>query len=100
MTIYVEMFLCFVCLITIYKLRPKSNCWCLLFSGQFNFLATTLRQNDIEPMPSLSDVRQVLSLYAVLPLGMKVTKFIFKMIKNVVYVWLKISVVYRLPRGT
>uniref|UniRef100_A0A3B3C2F2 IQ motif containing with AAA domain 1 like n=1 Tax=Oryzias melastigma TaxID=30732 RepID=A0A3B3C2F2_ORYME len=35
----------------------------------FNYLGTTLRQNDIEPMPSLSDVRQVLSLYAILPLS-------------------------------
>uniref|UniRef100_A0A8C1F222 Zgc:153738 n=2 Tax=Cyprinus carpio TaxID=7962 RepID=A0A8C1F222_CYPCA len=33
------------------------------------YLGTTLRQSDIEPMPSLSDVRQVVALYAVLPLG-------------------------------
>ncbi|KAM9848901.1 dynein regulatory complex protein 11 [Aulostomus maculatus] len=39
------------------------------FLGDFSYLGTTLRQIDIEPMPSLSDVRQVLSLYAVLPLG-------------------------------
>ncbi|XP_072295214.1 dynein regulatory complex protein 11 [Eucyclogobius newberryi] len=39
------------------------------FLGDYSYLGTTLRQNDIEPMPSLSDVRQVLSLYAVLPLG-------------------------------
>ncbi|XP_053710432.1 dynein regulatory complex protein 11 isoform X1 [Synchiropus splendidus] len=39
------------------------------YLGDFSYLGTTLRQNDIEPMPSLSDVRQVLSLYAVLPLG-------------------------------
>uniref|UniRef100_A0A8C9ZUZ5 IQ motif containing with AAA domain 1 like n=1 Tax=Sander lucioperca TaxID=283035 RepID=A0A8C9ZUZ5_SANLU len=38
----------------------------------FTYLGTTLRQNDIEPMPSLSDVRQVLSLYAILPLGSQV----------------------------
>lgn len=43
----------------------------ILLSGDFNYLGTTLRQNDIEPMPSLSDVRQVLSLYAILPLGME-----------------------------
>uniref|UniRef100_A0A3B4AG58 AAA+ ATPase domain-containing protein n=1 Tax=Periophthalmus magnuspinnatus TaxID=409849 RepID=A0A3B4AG58_9GOBI len=35
----------------------------------YSYLGTTLRQNDIEPMPSLSDVRQVLSLYAILPLS-------------------------------
>ncbi|KAK7889480.1 hypothetical protein WMY93_025040 [Mugilogobius chulae] len=39
------------------------------FLGDYSYLGTTLRQNDIEPMPSLSDVRQVLSLYAILPLG-------------------------------
>ncbi|KAK5869889.1 hypothetical protein PBY51_024572 [Eleginops maclovinus] len=39
------------------------------YMGDYSYLGTTLRQNDIEPMPSLSDVRQVLSLYAVLPLG-------------------------------
>ncbi|XP_051233542.1 dynein regulatory complex protein 11 [Dicentrarchus labrax] len=39
------------------------------YLGDYSYLGTTLRQNDIEPMPSLSDVRQVLSLYAILPLG-------------------------------
>ncbi|XP_029684645.1 dynein regulatory complex protein 11 isoform X2 [Takifugu rubripes] len=39
------------------------------FLGDYSYLGTTLRQNDTEPMPSLSDVRQVVSLYAVLPLG-------------------------------
>uniref|UniRef100_A0A3Q1F917 IQ and AAA domain-containing protein 1-like n=1 Tax=Acanthochromis polyacanthus TaxID=80966 RepID=A0A3Q1F917_9TELE len=39
------------------------------YLGDYSYLGTTMRQNDIEPMPSLSDVRQVLSLYAVLPLG-------------------------------
>ncbi|PWA20964.1 hypothetical protein CCH79_00007109 [Gambusia affinis] len=39
------------------------------FLGDYNYLGTTLRQNDIEPMPSLLDVRQVLSLYGILPLG-------------------------------
>uniref|UniRef100_A0AAR2M1E6 AAA+ ATPase domain-containing protein n=1 Tax=Pygocentrus nattereri TaxID=42514 RepID=A0AAR2M1E6_PYGNA len=37
-----------------------------------SYLGTTLRQTDIEPMPSLSDVRQVIALYAVLPLGSQV----------------------------
>ncbi|XP_032429162.1 dynein regulatory complex protein 11 [Xiphophorus hellerii] len=39
------------------------------FLGDYNYLGTTLRQSDIEPMPSLLDVRQVLSLYGILPLG-------------------------------
>ncbi|GAA6072412.1 dynein regulatory complex protein 11 isoform X1, partial [Tachysurus ichikawai] len=38
----------------------------------YSFLGTTLRQTDIEPMPSLSDVRQVIALSAVLPLGSQV----------------------------
>uniref|UniRef100_A0A8C7PUX1 Zgc:153738 n=1 Tax=Oncorhynchus mykiss TaxID=8022 RepID=A0A8C7PUX1_ONCMY len=40
--------------------------------GDYSYLGTTLRQTDIEPMPSLSDVRQVIALYAVLPLGSQV----------------------------
>ncbi|KAG5850704.1 dynein regulatory complex protein 11 [Anguilla rostrata] len=39
------------------------------YLGDYSYLGTTLRQTDIEPMPSLSDVRQVIALYAVLPLG-------------------------------
>ncbi|XP_077573923.1 dynein regulatory complex protein 11 [Stigmatopora nigra] len=39
------------------------------YLGDFNYLGTTMRMNDIEPMPSMSDVRQLLSLYGVLPLG-------------------------------
>ncbi|MGH0133774.1 UNVERIFIED_CONTAM: hypothetical protein FKN15_063432 [Acipenser sinensis] len=39
------------------------------YLGDYSYLGTTLRQTDIEPMPSLSDVRQIVSLYAVLPLG-------------------------------
>uniref|UniRef100_A0A8C2F6Z2 Zgc:153738 n=1 Tax=Cyprinus carpio TaxID=7962 RepID=A0A8C2F6Z2_CYPCA len=42
---------------------------CSVFKGDYSYLGTTLRQSDIEPMPSLSDVRQVVALYAVLPLG-------------------------------
>uniref|UniRef100_UPI00398F25C7 dynein regulatory complex protein 11-like n=1 Tax=Pristiophorus japonicus TaxID=55135 RepID=UPI00398F25C7 len=39
------------------------------FKGEYNYLGTTLRQTDIEPMPSLSDVRQLIALYGILPLG-------------------------------
>ncbi|XP_061538947.1 dynein regulatory complex protein 11 isoform X2 [Phycodurus eques] len=39
------------------------------YLGDFNYLGTTLRQNDIEPMPSMADVRQIISLYGILPLG-------------------------------
>ncbi|KAM4574468.1 dynein regulatory complex protein 11 isoform 2-T2 [Fundulus diaphanus] len=50
-------------------LKPAKDVRMQDFWGDYNYLGTTLRQNDIEPMPSLLDVRQVLSLYAVLPLG-------------------------------
>uniref|UniRef100_A0A8C4TDS3 IQ motif containing with AAA domain 1 n=1 Tax=Erpetoichthys calabaricus TaxID=27687 RepID=A0A8C4TDS3_ERPCA len=39
------------------------------FIGEFSYLGTTLRQADVEPMPSLSDVRQLMALHGVLPLG-------------------------------
>uniref|UniRef100_A0A3Q0RT95 IQ motif containing with AAA domain 1 like n=1 Tax=Amphilophus citrinellus TaxID=61819 RepID=A0A3Q0RT95_AMPCI len=50
-------------------LKQANNIRLKDYLGDFNYLGTTLRQNDIEPMPSLSDVRQVIALYAVLPLG-------------------------------
>ncbi|OON23871.1 hypothetical protein X801_00208 [Opisthorchis viverrini] len=39
------------------------------FLGEYSFLGTTLRQANIEPQPSLSDVRRLLTEYAILPLG-------------------------------
>ncbi|KAL2087464.1 hypothetical protein ACEWY4_016292 [Coilia grayii] len=39
------------------------------YIGEYSYLGTTLRQADIEPMPSLSDVRQLMALYGVLPLA-------------------------------
>ncbi|MBN3287535.1 DRC11 protein, partial [Polyodon spathula] len=39
------------------------------FIGEYSYLGTTLRQADIEPMPSLSDIRQLMALYGILPLG-------------------------------
>uniref|UniRef100_A0AAY4E213 ATPase AAA-type core domain-containing protein n=1 Tax=Denticeps clupeoides TaxID=299321 RepID=A0AAY4E213_9TELE len=43
--------------------------FCLYVPGEYSYLGTTLRQADIEPMPSLSDVRQLITLYGILPLG-------------------------------
>ncbi|EMP37363.1 IQ and AAA domain-containing protein 1 [Chelonia mydas] len=37
--------------------------------GDYSYLGTTLRLVDIEPMPSLTDVRQLIALYGILPLG-------------------------------
>ncbi|CAI5639460.1 unnamed protein product [Oreochromis niloticus] len=56
------------------------------FLGDYSYLGTTLRQHDIEPMPSLSDVRQVISLYAVLPLGSQVVHEKAPLIKSVLLV--------------
>ena len=38
-------------------------------SLNFSYLGTTLRQANIEPMPSISDVRRVITEFAILPLG-------------------------------
>uniref|UniRef100_A0A8D2C102 AAA+ ATPase domain-containing protein n=3 Tax=Sus scrofa TaxID=9823 RepID=A0A8D2C102_PIG len=39
------------------------------YIGEYSYLGTTLRQVSIEPMPSLLDVRQLVTLYGILPLG-------------------------------
>ncbi|XP_051986459.1 dynein regulatory complex protein 11 isoform X1 [Xyrauchen texanus] len=39
------------------------------YIGAYSYLGTSLRQADVEPMPSLSDVRQLIALYGILPLG-------------------------------
>ncbi|XP_064441915.1 dynein regulatory complex protein 11 [Mirounga angustirostris] len=39
------------------------------YIGEYSYLGTTLRQVSIEPMPSLLDVRQLIALYGILPLG-------------------------------
>ncbi|XP_063159224.1 IQ and AAA domain-containing protein 1-like isoform X2 [Candoia aspera] len=39
------------------------------YSGDFCYLGAILRQQEIEPIPSMLDVRQNIALYAILPLG-------------------------------
>ncbi|KAF6361595.1 IQ motif containing with AAA domain 1 [Rhinolophus ferrumequinum] len=39
------------------------------YIGEYSYLGTSLRQVAIEPMPSLLDVRQLIALYGILPLG-------------------------------
>ena len=39
------------------------------YLGEYSYLGTTLRQANIEPMPSLSDVRRVVTEYGILPMG-------------------------------
>ncbi|KFQ45391.1 IQ and AAA domain-containing protein 1, partial [Nestor notabilis] len=42
------------------------------YVGEYNYLGSTLRQADREPMPSLADVRQLIALYGILPLGSQI----------------------------
>ncbi|KAG8506504.1 LOW QUALITY PROTEIN: Dynein regulatory complex protein 11, partial [Galemys pyrenaicus] len=39
------------------------------YIGEYCYLGTTLRRVAVEPMPSLQDVRQLITLYGILPLG-------------------------------
>ncbi|KAM6151890.1 dynein regulatory complex protein 11 [Erethizon dorsatum] len=39
------------------------------YIGEYSYLGTTLHRLAIEPMPSLLDVRQLVTLYGILPLG-------------------------------
>jgi hypothetical protein len=39
------------------------------YVGEYSYLGTTLRQANLEPMPSISDVRRLVTEYAILPLG-------------------------------
>jgi len=42
------------------------------YLGEYSYLGTTLRNANIEPMPSLSDVRRVITEYCILPLGSQI----------------------------
>ncbi|CAK8678578.1 unnamed protein product [Clavelina lepadiformis] len=53
-------------------LAPCPEVWLSQYIGDYSYLGTTLRQVDLEPMPSLSDVRQLVALYGILPLGSQV----------------------------
>ena len=48
--------------------KPQSN-RLSDFEGEYSYLGTTLRQAGIEPMPSLTDVRHLIGLFGILPLG-------------------------------
>ena len=42
------------------------------YEGEYSYLGTTLRQSNIEPQPSLSDVRRLVAEFCILPMGMVV----------------------------
>ena len=46
------------------------------YIGEYSYLGTTLRQANIEPMPSLSDVRRVITEFCILPLGVSYISFL------------------------
>lgn len=52
-----------------HKNCEKKNLCMFVSPGEFSYLGSTLRQANNDPAPSLSDVRQLVTLYAVLPLG-------------------------------
>ncbi|XP_044043451.1 dynein regulatory complex protein 11 isoform X2 [Siniperca chuatsi] len=52
------------------------------YIGEYSYLGSTLRQVNVEPMPSLSDVRQLIALYAVLPLGSQAVLERFPVVKT------------------
>lgn len=39
------------------------------YEGEYSYLGTTLRQANIEPQPSLSDVRRLVAEFGIMPLG-------------------------------
>ncbi|XP_041045266.1 dynein regulatory complex protein 11 [Carcharodon carcharias] len=41
------------------------------YLGDFSYLGSTLLHANISPMPSLYDIRQIIAMYAILPLGSK-----------------------------
>jgi len=78
-----EIILLFVCAVSVYRtieslyeelvsegiiVRP-SKVSLADYVGEYSFLGTTLRQANIEPMPSLTDVRRLVTEYTILPLG-------------------------------
>ncbi|XP_056629458.1 dynein regulatory complex protein 11-like [Triplophysa dalaica] len=56
------------------------------YLGDYSYLGTTRLQSGIEPKPSLSDVRQVVALYAVLPLGSQVVHEKAPLVKSMLLV--------------
>uniref|UniRef100_A0ABM5GM31 IQ and AAA domain-containing protein 1-like n=1 Tax=Pogona vitticeps TaxID=103695 RepID=A0ABM5GM31_9SAUR len=52
------------------------------YSGDFCYLGTTLRQQEIEPTPSTVDVRQNMALYAILRLGCQTVHELAPLVKS------------------
>ncbi|VEL23380.1 unnamed protein product [Protopolystoma xenopodis] len=56
------------------------------YLGEYSYLGTTLRQVNIEPQPSLADVRRLITEYAILPLGCQVVRDRLPLIKSILLV--------------
>uniref|UniRef100_UPI00398F249C dynein regulatory complex protein 11-like n=1 Tax=Pristiophorus japonicus TaxID=55135 RepID=UPI00398F249C len=50
-------------------LKPVPQVHLSDYLGEFSYLGTTLIHANINPMPSLYDIRQIIAMYAILPLG-------------------------------
>ncbi|CAH8502324.1 unnamed protein product [Schistosoma turkestanicum] len=50
-------------------IKKVEKCSMSEYYGEYAYLGTTLRQANIEPQPTLSDVRRLVTEYAILPLG-------------------------------
>ncbi|KAF3688250.1 IQ and AAA domain-containing protein 1 [Channa argus] len=57
-----------------------------LYTGEFSYLASSVCQVNGVPTPSLSDVRELITLYAVLPLGSQAVLERFPMAKTLLLV--------------
>ncbi|NWU99687.1 DRC11 protein, partial [Upupa epops] len=42
------------------------------YVGEYNYVGSILRQENVEPVPSLAHIRQLIALYGVLPLGSQI----------------------------
>ncbi|XP_053115050.1 IQ and AAA domain-containing protein 1-like isoform X3 [Hemicordylus capensis] len=53
------------------------------YSGDFCYLGTILRQQEIEPIPSMLDVRQNIAMYAILRLGSPTVHELAPLVKSI-----------------
>ncbi|KAJ8395966.1 hypothetical protein AAFF_G00026740 [Aldrovandia affinis] len=67
-------------------LKPAHTVWLRDYLGSFAYLGLTLQQAGIESTPSTTDVRQLIALYAVIPLGSQVIQEKASLVKTILLV--------------
>ncbi|KAK2917224.1 dynein regulatory complex protein 11-like [Channa argus] len=77
--------LCKELILNQFLIKPK-NIRLSEFTGEFSYLASSVCQVNGVPTPSLSDVRELITLYAVLPLGSQAVLERFPMAKTLLLV--------------